>query len=269
MRYNVIAKNLDQMCFILIQYIKIGDCEKAIDLTENMFKENLCHALYNCCIEFYLYNCCIMNPEFLTTLLSYRHDLEYYTSLVLHLIFTPKQYLFDYLSSYYYHNYFFLLNERKWRMGYMDNSMELRQTLDIYYKSMNEYLVHRDLNMQNHIAKQHSDILYYLLNHTNYIQFSRELWKFELSISGHGNLIPYINKIYTLHEYLDSKTLKLLCNLYSILFRFYDVQSVSSVFYDNEKKVKNYLKKKIRRSSETSQISRKSSLESIKEEIIN
>ena len=102
MRNDVSLENIDQLLFFADEYIRSNNKNALIDLISQMFNKNIISYFYQHCIEFYLYHCCIFNPEFLSEILSFKHNLDYYINLGLHLCFTPKQYLFNYLHKYYY-----------------------------------------------------------------------------------------------------------------------------------------------------------------------
>ena len=160
-RYLITKKNNDQLKHILVKHIMEGNLDLAMSLTYEMFINGLSEEIFHICIEVFIFNCCLYIPDYIDLILGYEQNIYYYYRLVLHLVFSPKRYIFtqfpNHVDIYFYLQLYSQMNERK---KTEDNKRELDKTFDKYYKSITYYMSNINIDTQLHINKDFSDVLY-------------------------------------------------------------------------------------------------------------
>lgn len=241
-RYIVSKKNSEQLKHTLKNYIMSGNLQNSVKLTQDMFMNGLLQEVFDICVEVYLYNCCIYIPDYIDILLQYEPNINYYHRLVMHLVFSPKKNIFEvypeHKDMYFYLPLFSQMKDKEKE----DNKKEIDKTFDKYYQSIMYYMNNININLQEHVHKDFSDLLYFLYFHSNYANYSKTLWmvQFDLYMND-KELLEYIKKFNVLEDFLQSMKLKLMILYYTLQFRFLDIKDVTNIFRENDKKINDVL----------------------------
>jgi hypothetical protein len=231
-RNTISNNNIDQVIYKLKKYIFNKNITKTMMLVRNMYDNNLSEHIYNTCIYIYIYYCCIYTPDYLNILLYYENNVDYYKKLVLYLIHSPKNYIFNVINSNI-HDYFFLhidyicVNKST---SYTNINVNIERAFDNYYNSIKYYLSNINLKNQVFIHADFANLLYYLNNFHDYDNYVVSIWNAQFSIFTNKKLLEYVQKLHLLHNYTQNKKFKLMLLLYSLLFKFLDIGSVLYLF---------------------------------------
>lgn len=242
-RYTVSKKNSEQVKHTLKNYIMSGNLQNSVKLTQDMFMNGLLQEIFDICLEVYLYNCCIYIPDYIDILLQYESNINYYHKLVMHLVFSPKKNIFEVYPShkdmYFYLPLFSQMKENKEKE---DNKKELDKTFDMYYKSIYYYLNNINIDYQEYVHKDFSSLLYFLYFHNNYENYSKTLWMVQFDLfMNNKDLLEYVRKFNILEDYVQPMKLKLMTLYYTLQFRFLDIEGVTKIFHENDKKINDVL----------------------------
>jgi len=244
-RLQINIKNKEQTKFLLIKYIMLGDIESTKNITKEMYMNGLSKEIFDTCIEIFIYNCCIYIPEYITLILSYEQNINYYYKLVLHLILAPKRNIFEHFPDHRNMYFYLLLIPQLENKPLEDNKKELEIEFDKYYKSISYYMQNINVEYQLNINEDFSNILYYLYFDNDYINYSKNIWNVQFNLYKEENLLEYIRKFNVLEDYVESKKLKILILYYTLQFRFLDISSILYIYQDNDKKINEILSPKI------------------------
>ena len=239
-RYTIVKKNRQQVRYSLYTFIHTENHESSLSLTYQMFIQGLCRDIYEVCIEFYLYHCCLYLPDYLNILLQYEQTLQYYYVLVLHLVFSPKKDIFVHFSEH--RDMFFYLQKGHTPIDQIeDNQQYLENSFDIYYNSVQYYMKNSQQSLQNSINHDYSHLLYYLLFHDKFEEYSKGIWRTQFHLFSQSPLLQYIRNFHVLGDYVSSKKQKLLILYYTLQYLFSDVNGVLYVFQENQRKTNQFL----------------------------
>jgi len=246
-RFIVNFRHREQCIYSLKNYIISGQIQNAKNLTMSMFMNGLSKEIYDTCIEMFFYYSCIYIPDYISILLTYEQNISYYYRLVLHLTLAPKKNIFQHFPKHKDY-YFYLLPDYPLNFKRLeDNTKDIDITYDKYYKSVMYYLSNINLEYQDDIHKDFSDLLYFLYFHSNYEHVSKTLWyvQFNLFKETEDTLIEFVRMLNVLEDFFPSRKLKILMIYYSLHFRFLDIEAIRHIFKENVNKVNDIINPKI------------------------